>query len=152
MGNLHVWHRVMVTVRNRRHSIQPITVCKIIDQPIRMLGHGMVTTWYHQRKVHCTVYSCENDYIVYCTLQREKNCEKMRNIYFGSESTESKTNLPRSVSVFHIGDQEYINWNQSWSQQGYHQGYDTRDGRRHFRQRIILVITYIEPREYNSQL
>jgi len=34
------------TVRNWRHSIQPITARKVIAQPIRMLGHGTYRNYF----------------------------------------------------------------------------------------------------------
>ena len=45
-----LWYRVTVTVQNQRHSIQPITMHKIIAQPIRMLGQLArslhITAWH----------------------------------------------------------------------------------------------------------
>jgi len=44
-------------------SIQPITARKIIAQPIRMLGHDMVTTQHHRTNHTVTTsHSYENDY------------------------------------------------------------------------------------------
>jgi len=44
VGNLR--YGVTVTVRNRRHCIQPITAREIISQPIRMLGYGTMMARY----------------------------------------------------------------------------------------------------------
>jgi len=59
-------------VRNRRHSIQPITARKIIAQPIRMLGNGMMMARYGH--VYRS-YWYENDSNAYneCTVLDDRN-------------------------------------------------------------------------------